>query len=127
MKKEEKDVKGKLKHYVVFLYPGTIFTERVIEEVKSRDPAKIHAPKGCFGFHFCDRMEAVVGGERLLGEARNFSGTFYFGQLRTIDEIEKEMPDPRLLRNMKRNNWKKVVLTRCGNYQPFEKRDVVIG
>src|SRR3989344_1115482 len=111
----------KTKQYVEFLFPGSLFPESEIRKVPNRQ-ASVQAPKGCFGYKFFERQETEAeDGEVLLGRPRNYSGTHYFGKVKTLNDIRREMPDQRtLISNMEGNGWDKVVQTRRGNYQPFK-------
>lgn len=116
-----------LKQYVEFLYPGILFPESEIREVSDRD-SLIDAPKNCFAYQFFERQETnAEDGEVLLGKPKNYSGRFYFGKLKTLEDVKKETPEARtLISNMESNNWNPVVLTRRGNYQPFGERDQIV-
>ena len=115
-----------LKHYVTFLYPGIFLSEESSKEVKSRDE-KFEVPKTCFAYYFWDREEQEIRGEILKGEAKNKSGLFYFGELMTVKDVEEKLPKERvLLSNMRSNNWDKIVRTRRGNFQPFNKGDKIL-
>ena len=51
----------------------------------------------------------------------------YFGKVYTLKEVKKQFPKLKtLIRNIEGNNYKKVIKTRCGNWQPFERGDKVI-
>jgi len=116
-----------VKQYVEFLYPGALVSETEVKEVKDRDPSRLEVPEGCFGYRFFDRQEAVVDGETLVGQPRNYSGMTYFGQAMTLAEVKREMPDAlTLISNMEGNGWERVVKTRRGNFQPLELEDRVI-
>ncbi len=112
------------KQYVEFLYS---VSESEIREVPSRE-ASVEAPEGCFGYKFFERQETEAeDGEVLLGKPRNHSGTHYFGKVKTLDDIKKEMPNHRtLISNMEGNGLDKVVQIQGGNYQPFTEQDVLV-
>ncbi|MEK6952449.1 MAG: hypothetical protein AABX29_05520 [Nanoarchaeota archaeon] len=118
---------AKTKQYVKFLYPGAFFPESGVREVPNRE-ASVEAPKGCFGYKFFERQETKAeDGEVLFGRPRNYSGTHYFGKVKTLDDIKREMPNQRtLISNMEENGWDKVVQTRRGNYEPFTEQDVSV-
>jgi len=115
-----------IKQYVEFLFPGSLLVETSVKEVKKRDPSKVVAPEGCFGYRFFEQQVVDSGGETLYGEHKKYSGTYYFGTVKTLDDIKQEMPKSGLLKGMERNKLKKVIKTRCGNYQPFRSIDVVV-
>ena len=121
--------KTNLKHYVEFFYPGAFMSESSTQEVTSRDALQVDAPKDCFGYRFFDRQEIVAeDGEVLMGSPKNHSGIHYFGEVKTLEDIKNERPDPTgcLERNMESNGWNKVVKTRRGNYQPFREQDILV-
>ncbi|MEK6908732.1 MAG: hypothetical protein AABX23_01630 [Nanoarchaeota archaeon] len=121
--------KETLKHYVEFLYLGSFFSESSAQEVEARDPSVVQTPREAFGYAFFDRQEYVAqDGEILVGEPRNRSGMHYFGKLMSLDDVKREVPNSDILQsNMRSNGWKKIVKTRRGNFQPFEKKDVIVG
>lgn len=115
-----------LKHYVEFLYPGVFVSESYEREIKSRDNIK-NIPKNCYGYRFFDREEIVINKENLVGKEKNYSGTYYFGESFTLNEVKKLNGNHKILiDNMKINNWKKVVKTRIGNFQPLYYNDKVL-
>ncbi|MFP4189540.1 MAG: hypothetical protein ACLFSL_00710 [Candidatus Woesearchaeota archaeon] len=79
--------------YVEILYPGTFFSETEVKPVENRNPTEFHAPEGCFGYRFFDREEVVYGEKILRGEPKNYSGTYYFGKVMTIDEVRLHVPN----------------------------------
>ena len=119
--------KTNLKHYVQFLYPGTLFLGTLAKEVSSRD-LEVEAPKECFGYRFFDRQESVAkDGEVLIGGAKNYSGTHYFGKLMTLGDVKREVPNSNILvSNMEVNGYDRVVRTRKGNFQTFTDEDTLI-
>ncbi|MFA5382740.1 MAG: hypothetical protein WC356_06215 [Candidatus Micrarchaeia archaeon] len=118
-----------MRHYVEFFEPGSFFPEKEIREVKERDPTKIKVPFTVYGFRFFDRKEIVdEDGEYLFGSPKNYSKMFYFGRTMTLEQVKAEVPNEKILiMNMELNNWKLVVKTRMGNFQPFNKGDQIIG
>ncbi|MEK6915515.1 MAG: hypothetical protein AABW89_03165 [Nanoarchaeota archaeon] len=120
--------KETLKHYVEFLYPGSFFNESSTQEVEARDPSVVQTPREAFGYAFFDRQEYVAqDGEVLVGRPRNRSGMHYFGKLMSLAEVKREVPNSDILQsNMKSNGLKRVVKTRRGNFQPFNKNDVLV-
>jgi hypothetical protein len=118
----------KLKHYVEFLYPGIFVSESSVNEVKDRDPDKVVVPKECFAFLFFDRTETIVDDEILVGKRKNESGRYYInGVIYTLEQVKNQFPESKILiSNIQCNKWNKVIKTRAGNWQPFEKNDTVI-
>ena len=115
------------KQYVEFFYPGAFVSESEVREVPNR-VASVDAPEECFAYKFFERQETEAeDGEVLLGKPRNYSGTHYFGKIKSLDDIKREMPNQRtLISNMERKGWDKVVQTRRGNYQPFTEQDILV-
>lgn len=113
------------KTFVVFLSPGSLFPNEQHVEVLNRG-VKVNVPNNCFGYYFYDRAETTLDGETLYGQPKNKSGRTYIGEVVTIEQVEKELPQSILYSNMRSNKWDKVVRTRMGNYQPIESGDTVI-
>jgi len=116
------------KTFVEFLYPGVMFDETSVSEVKTRDWKKLNVPERAFGFRFFDIMETEEDGVKLQSSRLNQSPIHYYGgRVMTIDEVREEMPEARILiSNMECNNWHKVVCCRTGNFKPFENDDIFI-
>jgi len=115
-----------LKHYVTFYYPGSFVNEEETKLISSRRD-EVEIPRGSFGYRFFDRTETELNGEMLKGKPKNHSGMYYLGRKMSLAEVKKELPKERILiSNMEGNNYKYVVKTIRGNFQPFEKRDKVI-
>jgi len=120
--------KETLKHYVhFFMCPESSVSENSSKEIEGRD-TKIDAPKNSFAYQFFDRQEYVAqDGEVLVGRSRNHSGTHYFGKIMNLEDVQREVPNSHVLRsNMRDNEWDKVVKTRFGDFQLFEKDDVIV-
>lgn len=117
------------KHYVQFFYPGALVSEIEEREVKSRDPKILKGvPKNCYAFRFFDREETTKNGEKLIGEDKNFSHTYYInGDVYTLSQVKKHFPSANvLISNMEINNWKKVIRNKFGQFMPFDRDDEVI-
>lgn len=119
--------------FVEVLFPGSFYPEESVHKVKARNPEAI-AKKypGCFAFTFYDRTqkETTVDGEpqTVYEKQKNKTGRYYpDGQLFTVEGL-KSLPGDHetLISNMECNGWKHVVKTRRGNFQPFEKGDVIL-
>ena len=119
-----------LKHYVEFYYPGSLVAETEVKQIKNRKE-RFKIPEYAFGYRFFDKEEVEVKGETLTGRRKNWSGMHYFGEVMSLKEVKEQRLSIRgsktLIRNMEGNGWKRVVKTRCGNFQPFEKRDRLVG
>ena len=117
----------KLVTYVEFEYPGSFFAETEVKAITKRDVRKAKANKYAFAFRFFDiiEKEVTVGGEvkRVVSSRRNVSPTYYPGAKILDAKAVAKLPGDHgiLLSNMRCNGWEKVVRTRRGNFQPFEK------
>ena len=115
-----------LKHYVIFYYPGSLMNEEEIKLISDRRN-KIEIPQGSFGYRFFDRTEVVLDGEELTGKPKNYSCMHYLGRKMSLAEVKKELPNEKILiRNMEGSNYKYMVKTIRGNFQPFKKGDKII-
>lgn len=118
-----------LKHYVEFLYPGILFSETSVREVKTRQYKKLKKiPKECFGFRYFDKEEIKKCGDILRSKEKNWSGLYCFGEVYTLDRVKKEYPNEKILiGNIDRNSRTgKAIKTRRGNWILFEKNDRII-
>lgn len=121
-------MKETTKTFVTVWYPGSFFAEEDTHEVKERDPMAIAGkyPR-CFAFKFFDQVcgETEIGGEKqkVRSKPRNESPKYFpGGKLMNAEEVEKTVPNSRILvTNMRGNGWDQIVKTRVGNFQPFEK------
>lgn len=114
------------KHYVRYWFPGIIVSEDSIEEIKSRN-VKIKPPKGAYAYQFFDREEVEKDGETLIGKPKNESGMFYLGgEVKTREDIEREMPGSILASNMRCNKIERVVMTKAGQAMELHKGDEVV-
>ena len=121
------------KTYVELFYPGTLFAENERHLVKKRDANGI-AKKypGAFSFQFYDLTSKPVnvdGVERIVaGHRKKVSPKYYpGGTILTAEDVKSMAGDHKiLLSNMVGNGWERIVRCRTGNFQPFEKGDVVL-
>lgn len=125
------------KHFVTFYSPGTFVAEETTKEIKSWDvDLAVAMSKSIlerydatpYGFVFTTRERKS---EDFDSKEIDRSGTYYLGgKVLTAQDIEKENnPDNEiLLRNMKNNEWKKIV--RNDNswrwIQPLRDNDTVL-
>lgn len=119
--------------YVRVFYPGVLFAEDDTFKVGRRSPQRIARKyKNCFSFYFFDRIEkpTKVGGQKKVvttSELNKSPHYFPNGELFTVEKLKKLTGDYKILiSNMEINNWPVVVKTRCGNFQPFEKKDKIL-
>lgn len=112
--------------YVMALYPGFIVSETSEEQVSSRDPYSFKMPKHAFGFRFFDKeiLEGVMG--KTYGEPHNFSGWYYKGTVRSIEQVKDQESDSILYSNMSGNGYKRIVDTEAGQCIPLGDDDVVL-
>lgn len=117
-----------LKHFVEFLYPGLWDQcEYSHEEIAERKPELVTVPNEAFAYRFYDQVQAVVDGELLKGERKNYSGYTYFGKVYTLEEVKKEFPNlTNLISDMEGYGWFRVVRSRRGDWRPLAKGDTVI-
>jgi len=113
------------KTYVEFFYQKLGFFEKA-EEVKYRDVNKIKVPKDCYGFKFYDQTLTFDEGDIHPGIPENFSGMFYIGKIKTLDDIKHEIPNSALQKIMEANKWDKVVRIKTGEYKPFLIEDILL-
>jgi len=114
-----------IKHYIEWFYPGSFVSDSSSHLVEERvRPTEI--PARAYAFRFYSRKEVELDGEVLLGEKRDFSGTTYFGEEVTQEQIVEQMGTKCILyQNMKCNGWKSVVRTIKGQYMPIQEGDTI--
>lgn len=116
------------------LMPGSFFNETDELDLQGRTVEEIagEVSPSVFGIRTFRRVEGevMVDGKPVRVSSGNldYSGTTYIGgQVLTLDEVKRTVPDSRtLVSNMEGNGWDKVIRTRAGNFQPFEANDRVI-
>lgn len=114
-----------LKTYVEFFFPGSFMSETSTTEVSDRS-TPTHVPPNAFAYRFHEIEEVTLDGEKLKGNAKNYSGMHYFGQAFTLSQVKEQFPTQKILiSNMECNGWKKIVRTKIGNFQPLNDNDVV--
>jgi len=119
-----------LKHYVTMFYPGAFFSEDSTREVGHRDFKRIRPPKDCFAFQFFDQEEVQVemDGEVLKGKPKNHSKRYYpnavFVTLKEAKGIQ-DRDGGHLYDNLAGNGYKFGIKTQCGNYQSYDKGDIL--
>lgn len=113
------------KTYIEFFFPGPFVSESETKEVADRSAPR-DVPRGAYGYRFFSRTEVECDGETLRGQATDTSGMHYYGEILTIDDVEKIAGTGILQSNMRCNRWDKVVRTVRGNFQPLTGDDVVI-
>ena len=113
---------------VKFLYPGTMFSEESTEETSATTPYEVKVPKNAFAFEFYTVLEQdarLEDGRTIKHSEVEKDNVTYFpsGRIMTIEEVEKEVPDNRILISNIKNNSKdnKVIKTRMGNFQYYDR------
>lgn len=113
--------------YVRFLYRGIFVSETDDVAINHKDPMQVVCPKNAYGFRFFEKAECIIDGEKLTGEAKNFSPTYYVaGDVLTLEYIKQNMPNEKILiSNMECNKWDKVINV-FGSFFPFKDNDILI-
>ena len=107
--------------YIEYLMPGLLFAESSVV------PAPSGVPDCAVGWRTFTRTEIQQGGEVLKGERRDVSSWTYRGREMTMEDVEREMPDSRILiSNMQGNGWDRVVRIVNGHVYPLLDDDVVV-
>ena len=112
-----------LRHFVRFFYPGILVSDATDEEVVGQ----IIMPESAFGCMTYDKIETVIGGEKLVGAPKNYSARTFIGKKYNLIQVKKEFPNEKILiENMIDNKFKYVVHTKFGQFFPIENKDKVI-
>ena len=95
-----------MKHYVRlfkmkevnYIYNGTelreLFDDIEVESDARRYPEKLKTEDGVFAFRFFDQnVHECEDGEILKGSPKNFSPTYYIGELFTLEELHERFGD----------------------------------
>lgn len=118
-----------IKDFVTFLFPGVFWSEDATYEIEGFDFERaIELYKELklkpFAFYF---TKFERGEEDWNPKEIERSGKYYInGDIKTLEDVKAEN-DPRnqiLIDNMICNRWDKIIVTRCGNCQPFFDTDV---
>jgi hypothetical protein len=113
--------------YIEFLYPGLIFADSSSRPVPSRELPEV-IPGQATGYRFFTRHEAVVNGEKLVGQPKEYSPWTYFGKEYSAEQVQAMDGDHvRILRdNVRINGWKRLVQTTYGQWYRLEDGDQVV-
>lgn len=115
-----------MKIYMRIYYPGSFVSETSDKEVIDRTIPK-DRPDRAYAIQFYDREEENINGESLVGKPKNFSKTFYWGDVYDLECLKKEYGHERILiSNIEDNGYKAAIKTVCGNWQTFTDSDEVI-
>lgn len=124
------------KHFVTFLSPGTFFSEETTQPIESwcvelaierskHIIERYNAKPFCFYFTTRARTDQDLDSKRVATSKKYYLG----GRVMTIQEVEQEMPDERILMsNMRGNGWEKIIVNNNGwrVSQPFLEGDVLL-
>jgi hypothetical protein len=116
-----------VQQYIEFGYPGLLFSEHSEQPVDRREiPERL--PENCFGFRFKEREEQTSAqGEKRLGKFRAFSPWHYKGEVYTLEEMkDRHRHRERVIGNMELNGYRRVILTKFGQWIPLRDGDVVL-
>lgn len=114
--------------YVKFWYRGAFVDEDSCRMVNSRDIGALIIPQSVYALEFYDIRIAHESGGVLKSEPFNRSPKlFYGGQIMTVADVEREIPDHDiLLDNMRINGWARVIKTRAGHFLPFVDGNILL-
>ena len=112
--------------HVEFMHPGSFFAESSSQPVARRELPEA-MPGRVTGYRFFTRQEAVIGGEKLVGPAKDFSPWTYFGIEYSAEQVQAMAGDRyRILRdNVRINGYKRMVQTTYGSWYPLHDGDTV--
>lgn len=120
------------KTYANFLFPGSFVPEESLKEVKNRELNELSIPENCFAVEFFDSVtaEVEIDGEIFETSSRRInqsSKSYINATIMTKDDVADELGnDSTLFRNMEYNDWNEVIKCVTGNFQPFNKGDIVV-
>ena len=105
---------------IVYLYPGSFFSESSSERVKSTEIPK-EIPSDCYGFYFTETEVAHVDNKEFLGETKTVSPTYIVGEAIHVDKIptmDRGQKTDILKSNIRNNSPTKTgIKTHLGNWQ----------
>lgn len=120
-------------HFVEYFYPGLLFAESSSRQIATHSVGEAlkGMSKKAYGFKLYDKqiLRAMVedGTSTTVEKTLNESGMYYpGGVIYTMAEIKNQQGESILYCNMWGNDYKKVVKTRLGNYQPFTDKDRIL-
>lgn len=115
-----------IKTYLKLFYPGSFVSESFVKEVEKRE-YRPEIPSGVYAWQYFERESTYLNGELLLGEPKNFSGTFYIGQELTAKEVIAEYGESSVAaQNIINNGYERVVKTRRNQLFPLGAKDMVV-
>ena len=120
-------MKKTTKIFITFYYPGFFFAETSTYRVASEKAAlkKALADKYWYRYDLSRREDIVDGKKTYEGEEKVYKTVVFAKQICTLEDIKRMKEEGKdvgcLLENMEMNDYEKVVQTRRGNWQPWEK------
>ena len=105
------------KHYIeIFDVDAHCVGEKYEIEPGKQDFNIVQPYKGAIAYRFFDQREIKILGITIKGVRTNVSKLVYWGEIYTLEEIEKYFPnEKKLIYNMRSNGWIRMVKTPyCG-------------
>jgi hypothetical protein len=123
-----------VEHWVTYLFPGSFFNEEGSVKLTSRDQIEAlkKMPRRAFAFSLYDvevRTGVLEDGEKIVNRRTVNKGNKFYpdGAIYSKQDVAREFGiDSILYANMDCNDWKRLVKTRTGNFQPLEEGDEVV-
>lgn len=112
--------------YIEYLYPGLMVGETSTKELTGLDEHHLQMPEGAIAWRTFERASTEIDGEKLLGEIKNRSGWTYYGRRMTLEQVEREMPNERILIDNMRGSYDAIVQTPQGRCFPLNADDRVL-
>lgn len=115
---------------ITYLYPGSFFSEKSSERVKSTDIPKT-VPADCYGFYFTETEVAVsLEGKEFIGDSKSLGKTYIIGEAIHVNDIPEFLDgqDTDILKTNIRNNspTNKGIKTHIGTWQAENDTTVAI-
>lgn len=118
---------------VVFMYPNLIVNSKISKVVSSIEEGielakSISISEKFYGFYFCRQEYMIANGKRYNGDKWVTGNCYVIGEVLTYKDILNMNSNDDywfLLLSMCKNNLKKIVRTRCGNWHPMHEGLVV--
>lgn len=115
-----------LKHYVEFIYLGSLTATYSSQEISARNPELVSLPENAFGYRFYTTVVIDSTGSRA---SKDYSGWYYQGEKLSLPELKERFgnnPDyAALIFNMEVNNIDYVVMTKFGSALFLRDSDTV--
>ena len=116
-----------LKHYVVFVKPGTGRDTTITMSIDERNIESVVAPPYAyaFQFHSVQTSTSTCNGEKVLLQSEPFDYSPRYcigGRILEEAEVRKIPQNKRILREMHESGTNKAFQDRFGNIKPYDKR-----